>query len=205
VSARPVDGGERDHAADLADAWAQLSAAVRDRRSPLHCPALATADADGLPSVRIVTLRGADPDRRLLWCHADLRSPKAAEAAERVCAWLFYDKPRGLQIRARGRTAVHAGDDRARAAWAASRRLARRCYLAAPGPGGLLTQPGSGLAPADLAAVPDEARLDEGWPNFCVVETTVEEIDRVDLSIGGHRRSSHRWDGARWTGAWRVP
>jgi pyridoxamine 5'-phosphate oxidase len=202
-----VSGGDTAEDLDerLRGAWALLSAAVRDRRSPLHCPALATTDPDGAPSARIVTLRGADAQRRLLWCHADLRSPKAAEAADRTAAWLFYDKARGLQVRARGPTAVHAGDDRARAAWEASRRLARRCYLAEPGPGGALDAPGCGLSADVLAEVPDAAALEAGWPRFCVVETTVAEIDRVDLSIGGHRRSSHVWDGTRWTGSWRVP
>ena len=47
--------------ASLAEAWARLARGVKDRRSAFHTPVLASVGADGVPQVRTLVLRAADP------------------------------------------------------------------------------------------------------------------------------------------------
>ena len=56
------------------DVIARLTAAATDRKSPMHTPVVATADADA----RIMVLRDFNPDGWVLRFHPDTRSPKAS-------------------------------------------------------------------------------------------------------------------------------
>ena len=64
------------------DIAARLSAGANDRRSAMHSPVVATADADA----RVMVLRAFDADSWLLRFHTDARSPKVAviEADPRI-------------------------------------------------------------------------------------------------------------------------
>jgi len=63
--------------------------------------ALATADADGLPNVRMILLKGAD--ERGFVCYTNCGSAKGGElAVNPKAALLFYWKSLGRQIRVRG-------------------------------------------------------------------------------------------------------
>ena len=82
-----------------ADIAARLSAAANDRRSAMHSPVVATADADA----RVMVLRAFDADSWLLRFHTDVRSPKVAviEADPRIGV-LAYDRQAKIQLRLRG-------------------------------------------------------------------------------------------------------
>ena len=83
--------------------WTLLERGAADRREPFHCPALATAGADG-PSVRTVILRKVFRAERVLLALSDRRAGKIAEIeSEPRVTWVFYDARRKVQIRAAGR------------------------------------------------------------------------------------------------------
>ena len=79
------------------DALQRLARAASDRRSAMHTPVVATADADA----RVMVLRAFEP--WTLRFHTDVRAPKVAviEAEPRIGV-LFYDKAEKVQIRVRG-------------------------------------------------------------------------------------------------------
>jgi pyridoxamine 5'-phosphate oxidase len=85
--------------------------------------ALATADADGLPNVRMILLKGADERGLVFYTNCD--SAKGLElAANPKAALLFYWKSLGRQIRLRG-TVEPATDAEADAYFATRHRESR--------------------------------------------------------------------------------
>lgn len=175
-----------------ADIDERLSRAVRDRHSPMHTPVVATADGD----VRIMVLRDYQPGARVLRFHTDARAPKVALiGAGGAVGVLFYDQAAKVQIRCRGTGRIERVGPVADAAWHASTRFARRCYLGA-GPGAVSEGPTSGLPAAVEGTEPDEAQLVPARENFAVLLVTVYRFDWFYLAHSGHRRAV--LDGDRW-------
>ncbi|MFC3231542.1 pyridoxamine 5'-phosphate oxidase [Marinibaculum pumilum] len=80
-------------------AW--LAEAEESEPNDPNAMALATVDADGLPSVRMVLLKGADPSGFVFYTNLDSR--KGGElAGNPQAALLFHWKSRRRQIRAEG-------------------------------------------------------------------------------------------------------
>lgn len=177
-----------------ADLDARLEAAAGDRRSPMHTPVVATADADA----RVMVLRGFD---RLSWTlrfHTDARSPKvtAVEDDPRI-AVVAYDKAAGVQLRLRGRGRIERVGTGVDAAWAESTNFARRCYLGA-GPGAASEGPTSGLPQQFEGAEPDDGELLPARLNFALLLVKMEEADWFSLAHTGHRRALLTRDGGQW-------
>ena len=85
------------------DAQTRLVGAMEDRRSPMHTPVVATADADA----RVMVLRHFTP--WTLRFHTDTRAPKVAVIARNPqIGVLFYDKAEKVQIRVRGLARVES-------------------------------------------------------------------------------------------------
>lgn len=188
-----------------ADAWQRLRRGVSDRKHAFRTPVLSTVDRNGTPRSRIVVLRGADPQRGTLTFHTDARSNKLTELDAGV-AWCFYSHKARLQLRAVGPVTVQTVDhpDTA-AAWDRLTPFARRTYLCEPGPGSPLGEPASGLEHLDTLE-PDDAAAAPGRVVFRRVICEVAEIERLDLAVGGHRRSRHvRGPDGVWTRRWVVP
>ena len=176
-----------------ADIDRRLAKAASDRRSPMHVPAVATADAD----VRAMVLRGWDAARRILRFHTDARSPKAATVgAGAPVGVLFYDKAEKIQLRCRGTGRIETGAA-ADGPWDAGDNFARRCYLGA-GPGEELDAPGSGLPPEYEGVEPDDDALQPARTNFAVLLVRVERFDWLWLAHTGHRRAMIEGAQGRW-------
>lgn len=176
------------------DIDSRLRGAVRDRRSPMHTAVVATADADA----RIMVLRGYDAAVPLLRFHTDVRSPKAAVIGTGgPVGVLFYDKAAKVQIRCMGTGRVEQAGETADAAWAASTRFARRCYLG-EGPGAGLGRPGSGLPIEFEGCEPDEAQLLPARENFAVLLVEISRFDWFHLAHTGHRRAILEHGAGRW-------
>ena len=98
----PVDDGgiaERDDPFALVRAW--LDEARRSEPNEANAMALATADADGMPNVRMVLLKGADADGFVFY--TNLESAKGRElAANPNAALVLHWKTTHKQARARG-------------------------------------------------------------------------------------------------------
>ena len=184
--------------------WAMLAAGSSDRRAALHTPTVATI-VDGMPSARVMVLRGADRDLRRLTFHSDIRAVKvAALGTEPRVAVTGYDADARLQFRLGGVATVRSGSAVA-ARWAAIGGFGRRAYQTTLPPGSTLGSPGSGL-PADLDTV-DAAAVagDAGSANFAVIEIVLDRIEWLLLAHDGHRRAAYDHGGNGWTGRWLVP
>ena len=176
-----------------ADIDRRLDRAARDRRSPMHTPAVATADADA----RIMVLREWNAGTRTLRFHTDNRSDKARSIGKGApVGVLFYDPAEKVQVRCRGIGRIESGAA-ADAPWAASPNFSRRCYLG-PGPGQPLNAPGSGLPPEWEGPEPDDAALVPARANFALLLVEVTAIDWYWLAHTGHRRAVFDDAGARW-------
>tara|TARA_B100001179_G_scaffold232121_1_gene223948 strand:- start:1450 stop:2019 length:570 start_codon:yes stop_codon:yes gene_type:complete len=165
------------------DAVARLGRAAKDRRSAMHTPVVATADAD----TRVMVLRAFSP--WILRFHTDTRAPKVAVIRrDPQVGVLFYDKAEKVQIRVRGVARIESEGDVAEAAWEASDNYARRCYLG-EGPGAACGQPSSGLPGAFEGVEPTDAQLAPARPNFAVLLVDIRELDWFYLAHDGHRRA----------------
>lgn len=189
----------------LTDCRDRLIRAPRERKSPLHTPAIVTADVDA----RVMVLRAFDASAWALRLHTDSRAPKAVavEADPRI-AVLFYDKGAKIQIRARGLGEILRTGPEVDAAWNASTNFARRCYLG-EGPGAGSDTPTSGL-PAEFEGVePDDAQLVPARENFALLRITLTALDWLYLAHTGHVRAQFtraKGDGAAaWAGRWVSP
>ena len=163
----------------------RLQDAASNRRSPMHTPVVATADADA----RIMVLREYDREEWTLRFHTDSRSPKVEVIdKDAAVAVLFYDREEKVQIRCRGRARIESDTPLATSAWEASDTYARRCYLGAP-PGKKRDHPSSGL-PEDVEGKrPTEEQLAPARTNFAVLIVTIESADWYCLSNDGHKRA----------------
>jgi len=181
----------------------RLIRGARDRKSPMHTPAVVTADVDA----RVMVLRAFDPDTWTLRFHTDTRAPKAAAVvADPRMAVLFYDKGAKIQIRARGIGRIESTGPLADAAWVQGTNFARRCYLG-EGPGTPAAGPTSGLPPEFEGVEPDEAQLVPARANFAVLMVAIERLDWLWLAHTGHIRAAfRRGAGDRdWTAEWLAP
>lgn len=185
-----------------ADCAARLIRAPRDRKSPMHTPAVVTSDI----VARVMVLRAFDRSEWALRFHTDTRAPKAAAvAADPRMAVLFYDKSAKIQIRARGTGRIEADGPVADAAWAAGTAFARRCYLG-EGPGTPADAPTSGLPPEFAGIEPTEAQLIPARANFAVLLMRIEQLDWLYLAHTGHQRAQFvRGEGDAWNESWLSP
>ena len=184
------------------DLTARLVRAARDRKSPMHTPAVVSGDVDA----RIMVLRAFDSAAFTLRFHTDTRAPKAAAfAADPRAAVLFYDKGAKIQIRARGSARVLADAPVTEQAWANGSNFARRCYLG-EGPGTPADGPTSGL-PSEFEGVePTDEQLTAARPNFAVLMVEIESLDWLYLAHTGHVRAGfERGADAAWQGRWLSP
>ena len=181
-------------------AWKLLVGAVASARDPFHTPCLATIGPDG-PEQRTVVLRYLDPDRRVLACHTDARSPKVREAlAHPSCSWLFYDAGRKLQLRLIGRLTVHTESAFADGRWAVSRARSRACYNTGAAPGTPVSQPPQAPPRIEGASSERQARS-----HFAVLSCEVSRFDWLCLDGAGHRRARFQWQSGAWAGEWISP
>ena len=176
------------------DVIARLTEAATGRKSPMHTPVVATADADA----RIMVLRDFNPDGWTLRFHTDVRSPKASVIGDGApLGVLFYDPEAKVQIRCRGTGRIESQSPRVQEFWEASDAFARRCYLGAP-PGEDRDEPSSGLPAWIEGARPTEEELVPARQNFGALIVEIASIDWYYLSSGGHRRAILQRDEAKW-------
>ncbi|MCV2464500.1 pyridoxal 5'-phosphate synthase [Streptomyces sp. ICN988] len=93
---------------ELFTRWFAEAVAAGEREP--HTMSLATADAEGLPDVRIVMLHGADADGWAFATHADSRKGRHL-ATRPYAALVFYWPALGRQVRLRGPVAVAPAEE----------------------------------------------------------------------------------------------
>jgi pyridoxamine 5'-phosphate oxidase len=152
--------------------------------------ALATADAEGAPSVRLVVVRRLDPDTGAAVIATDARSDKAAHLRNRPEAEISFWLP-GPRVQYRLRGTVRIEKDLGPPVAAANRTElwlslsdAARALFAWPAPG-LPRTKGPGAFPDRVpssAAIPD---------TFLALSLRPDRVERLDLRPHPHQRT--RW------------
>lgn len=183
-----------------------LTAACRDRHSPLHTLSLATVAVDGSPELRTVVFRGFDAAGRECRMHTDVRSPKVAALRRDPRAVLLWYAPAWkLQVRASAQVRAHHADEVARRYWEETHVRGRRAYCAPLAPGTVSTEAVSDLAPHLETEAATEANTTEGYAHFAVLLARFDTLEWLTLSSAGNRRGRYCWSGEGWRHEWLAP
>lgn len=170
--------------------WELLQESVSSFKSPFHTGVVATMN-EKQPEVRTVVLRHTDTQQKKLFFHTDIRSPKVHQLQTNPqMSWLFYDKDIRIQLRLKATAAVHLDDEVANNAWEESRLSSRLTYTTSSASGTILSTPE--LIDLNQKEVEPEL-IDIAWKNFCVVETTIQQMDWAFLHHSGNRRASFHY------------
>ena len=188
-----------------AEAFRLLGLGASDRRSPAHTPVVATIDAKGDPSQRVMILRDFDAHGRRLRFHTDRRSGKISQ--DGPASLLFYDPDAKIQLRLSGLARIETDGAECDAAGTRPTLFARRCYMADAGPGEASHLPTSGLPRWIEGKQPDEDQIAPARANFALLLFEFDRMEWLYLANQGHRRASWQWDEAHeeWKGSWLVP
>jgi pyridoxamine 5'-phosphate oxidase len=192
----------------LAEARRLIETGAHDRRSPAHCPVVATIDAEEMLSQRIMILRHVDWQNRTLRFHTDARSTKIAEAATSDAASiLFYSPEDKIQLRLSGAIQISRKGPDFESAWYGSTAFARRCYMAENAPGSISEKPVSGLPGWIEGQQPSLEQIVPAKANFALFLFEFRRVEWLYLANNGHRRARWIWpDNANdWQGSWLIP
>lgn len=185
-----------------ADIARRLGHAAADRKTPMHTPVVATADADA----RVMVLRAFDGDAWGLRFHTDARSPKCAVIGSgSAVGALFYDREAKVQIRVHGQGRIETDTALVQQAWEESTNYARRCYLG-DGPGAQSDTPTSGLPEWAEGIQPSDEQVMPARENFAILLVELHRLDWFYLANTGHVRAQFsRADKGEWQGRWIAP
>jgi pyridoxamine 5'-phosphate oxidase len=190
----------------LKSSWVLLEKGAASRKNPIHTPVVASINANGLPSQRVMVLRSALAQTRMLRFHTDARSPKTAEiGAGGATSVLAYHPGEAIQLRLLGVGSVDANGEEANAAWESSTLFARRCYMSGDAPGTPRAEPSSGLPSWIEGKMPSETQIGPARPNFAILKVEITTIDWLHLANSGHRRAQLDYINGEWTGRWVIP
>ena len=192
----------------LAEARRLIEQGALDRKSETHCPTVASLDADGLPSQRVMILRNVDWSTRRMRFHTDARSTKTQTIGLRnTAAVLFYLPESKIQLRLNGTISVTSTGDEVQQAWDNATLFARRAYMAMVAPGTVVENPTSGLPAYIEGHQPTDEDIAPARENFALLHVEFDTMEWLYLANSGHRRARWRWnaDTASWDGSWLVP
>jgi pyridoxine/pyridoxamine 5'-phosphate oxidase len=204
--------------ASLDEAWRLLLDAPANRHNPLHTPVVATLNAQGQPTQRVMVLRGVDRAARCFRFHTDWRSTKAQLLRQEeplippFASVLGYHAHSKIQLRLEGTVQVHQEGALVDAAWESSKPNSRRCYLAELGSGTPSQSPTSGLNAHWEAHFPTLEQSEPGRAHFAILLFYATRLEWHYLAHQGHRRALFTWEnvphageGGQWQGTWLVP
>ena len=169
--------------------WSLLSRGVLDRSEDFRLPVV-IVNKDGYSDGRIVVLRGAFKDKKILRFHTDLRSSKiSALKKNNTIYFLFYNKKRKIQVRAKGFATINYKNSITEEAWKKTQIISRKCYLASQAPGTISNEPDPGYPKELEGKNPKFEETEIGFDNFCVIESKIVEMEWLYLASQGHRRA----------------
>ncbi len=196
-----------DMALTLTEIQRLLEEGSVNRKVAAHHPVVATIDASGAPSQRVMILRECNWAKSTLRFHTDLRSDKIAQVtANTIGSVLIYDERAKLQIRLSGKISL-GEKEIAQDAWNASTEFARRCYMTQSAPGSIANGPISGLPEWIEGKQPTLDMLSDARVNFAILRFEFNQIDWLYLANAGHRRAKfvREWVSDIWEGNWLIP
>ncbi len=158
---------------------------------------LATADPDGLPDVRTVLLKGADPDGLVFY--TNLGSAKGGQLARNPqAAVVFYWKSLGRQVRARGPISAVTPEE-ADAYFASRRRESRLGAIASHQSRPLADRPTLIAAVEDLSERYGDGPIPrpENWSGFRLAPLQMEFWQNGEFRL--HDRVRFTREGEGWS------
>lgn len=164
--------------------WEKLQMAVASRHEPWRIASVATV-RDNHPELRSMVMRGADSDKKIIWFHTDLRSPKCTDLKH--CpegAILFHDNPDHIQLRLNGLFSLDPSSTQSEEVWNNLHPSSRRCYQ-----GPFIPSSTSSVLSSNLPEGPELLHL--GRENFARLIFSITQMDCLILKAKGHIRA--RW------------
>lgn len=192
----------------LGEAWELLALGKKDRNSPLHTLVVGTNDGQAMPTQRVMVLRSVDTEKRVIRFNSDRRAAKVSQIeAGSYVSVLGYHPEAKVQLRMFGVGKIHTEGPQFDSAWDRASPYGKRCYLANPGPGQIVAEPSSGLAPELEGIKPTEQQLEPAKQNFAVLQVEINQLEWLYLAHTGHRRAIFSWceEKERWDGKWLIP
>jgi len=187
---KPISHGEI-----LKKIWKHLDLGTLDREHPFHLPVFGTI-SENEPNLRVVVLRRFWRRPPSLAFHTHSCSPKIEQIKQNSKVyWLFYHPKEKLQVRIKGTATIHTGGELLEEQWLATELFSRRCYVG-EAPSKESKKPTSGLPEDLIERQPNREESEHGRANFCVVYSTIDSIDCMELDVRGHRRSLFTWNEA---------
>ncbi|MAK12826.1 MAG: pyridoxamine 5'-phosphate oxidase [Candidatus Pelagibacter sp.] len=189
----------------LDEIWTLLSRSIVDRSEDFRLPVV-IVNKNNFSDGRIVVLRGAFKEKRILRFHTDLRSSKiGALKTNNNIYFLFYNKKRKIQVRAKGVATIHYKNEIAEQAWKKTQVISRKCYLAEQAPGSISNIPNSGYPKELEGKNPLIKDTEIGFNNFCVIDSKINEMEWLYLASQGHRRALIKMDDNKYSTEWLTP
>lgn len=188
----------------LEHAWGLLGRGGADAKHPFHYPVLATFNAQNVQQ-RTVVLRDTRRPEGYLIAYSDIRTQKIADMRKNGKAnWLFYDHGSKEQIRAKGNISIYHRDEMALEKWEQIPPHGRGDYIGPLEPGTEKDTYEANL-PESFLEEPTRENTEQGFENFCVLLSKVEEIDFLKLMKGGHLRARFSRENDIWHKRWLAP
>jgi len=185
--------------------WELLKKGLENRDAPFHIPVFICGNnnkSDG----RIVVLRGVDEKENKIWFHSDIRSNKIKNLKIRPeASLLFYDKAEKVQLRISGLTKINYQNDITQISWKKTAHMSRQCYLGDKAPGSDSSSATSGLTEDVDNLKYSKEESENGYKNFCVIETYIKSIEWLYLAAKGHRRAYFSLKNNSLEKKWLIP
>ncbi len=178
--------------------WNSLEKATQDPKSSYRTVSFSTTGADNIPESRMVILRNASKDLKILEIFTDARSNKYQEILRNPkVSLLFYEPFKQIQIRIKGKAEIHNLDKVSLAVYNDLSQLGRRLY-------GLEYAPG---IPGEMD-IQGKARYNEedSKKNFSLIRIKSLEMDYLELANPIHRRAIIQYyEFEKYTSNWVMP
>ena len=176
------------------DCWLRLLNGAVKSKDPLHTPAVANLQDEGI-TIRTVVLRAANTTKKELTFHTDVRSVKWNNLKNNAnITWHFYDSHARVQIRASGIATLHHNNLIADNAWSKTNVSSRKTYLGFDAPSSKSDVPSSGYFPEIDGDNPTLEESEMGRKNFGVVVTKINWLEWLWLNSNGNKRAEFNYN-----------
>lgn len=158
--------------------WQQLLRASVDKHHEWRSPVLVTCGADNWPDARVVILRTAEIDTKILTFYTDSRSPKVTQIAINPQTMLiFWSKRLNWQLRVKANITIKTSGEDVQKVWhKVKQNPSANDYLSTQTPGETMK-----TEYADF--------LYSATPHFAILQASVQAIDWLELNRNGHQRA----------------
>ena len=185
--------------------WELLNHGLNDRNTPFHIPVFICGDSKKFDG-RIVVLRGVEEKEKKIWFHSDIRSNKVKILRSNpLCNLLFYNKEEKIQLRITGSTKINYKNVLTEKSWKKTAHMSRKCYLVNKAPGTEISFGTSGLTEDENDLKYTHEKSENGYKNFCVIETFFQTIEWLYLAAKGHRRAFFTLKNGSVEKKWLIP